>query len=163
MTIPPYLEHGEDFHAPSMGKPVQVYPKFSDNQRWISDILQRRAACLPDALRGRIADFSGGVVRDALQLGQLTLRNAIDAERAVQMEDLDGAIRAMVDQHRSALSDYDGIERFLRHVEQTGQLYPDPRLRDILLSQGMLLREEGRYRVHPITRLLIEAAPRQGQ
>ena len=98
------------------------------------------------------AEWSGGVVRDGLQLAGTACRRAMDDRSpTVEANHVQAAVRALREAFRSMISD-DPVSagQFLDEVRRSRQLPGNPVLRDRLLGNGIVLpNEDGSFRVHP--------------
>jgi hypothetical protein len=98
------------------------------------------------------AEWSGGVLRDGLQLAGLACRRAMDDRSpTVAPIHVQAAIHALRDAFRSMLSDDPvRVGQFLEEVRRSSRLPGNPVLRDRLLGNGIVLpNEDGSFRVHP--------------
>jgi hypothetical protein len=118
-------------------------------------VLSRRAGSVlpPDILHG-LSQYSGGVVRDALQLAVAACRNAMTAGRPqVALEDLTRAAMQQSEFFATLfIDDASTVSRLLEEVRSTHKL-PEASggLRDRLLAAGAILRDrERRFFVHPL-------------
>ena len=124
---------------------------------FVRGVVERRASRVfePDALDD-IAAYSGGVVRDGLQIAGIACRVAMSERSGASVT------KAHVRQGRDALAqsfesmisdDPAAVKSFLSHVEQQGTLPGSPELRNRLLGNGIVLpNADGTFRVHPCAR-----------
>jgi hypothetical protein len=104
-----------------------------------------------------IAEYGGGLPRDALQLAWRACRVAMDARSGkVDHIHVTRAVELMRQSYLTMLSDDSRrAQKFLGEVLTTKRLPSDPEMRDLLLGHGLVLRDDRGHHVHP---LLVEFA-----
>ncbi len=126
----------------------------SSDPAFVRNVVALRAGDVfdPTALDA-VAAFSGGVLRDGLQIASVACRHAMSERSAARVttvhvdyarETLRQSFQTMISDEPAAVAD------FLKQVADTGQLPGNPALRNRLLGNGIVLpTSDGTFRVHP--------------
>lgn len=128
-----------------------------NNPAFVRTVVERRAGDVfeRDALES-VAESSGGVVRDGLQIASVACRTAMSERSSprIAMSHVERGRDALRQSFQSMLSDEPVIaQQFLHHVDKTGQLPGEPELRNRLLGNGLVLpNPDGTFRLHPCAR-----------
>lgn len=106
----------------------------------------------------KIAELSGGVVRDGLQIASIACRAAMSERSSggVTEAHVERGRDALQQSFQSMLSDEPVLaQQFLQHVDKFGKLPGQPNLRNQLLGNGVVLpNPNGSFRVHPCAKHL---------
>lgn len=125
-----------------------------EDRSFVREVLHRRVgALLGEEEIEHLCKYSGGLVRDSIQLAADACQNALDQRSAqVQMAHVERACAQMRQMLVLALSDFtERAYKFLETVDEGGGLPGDPEMRDLTLSLNMIIEgEDGRFRVHPL-------------
>lgn len=153
MVIPSWALHG--FESPRQWQEVDVLDvSMHSGVEFVREVLTRRVGSVfEQAAVDRIADKSGGAVRDGLQLASLAARSALDEDQPrVLTRHVDEAVDEMRSTYKQIFSDdLPRARQFLKHVMTTGELPPDPDWRTRMLATSAVLpSEKGRFFVHPL-------------
>lgn len=159
IVIPLYLLYGSE--AGQLTERADVLSvEFKDENDWMQKVIEQRTnGLLSQDLIDRLVFFSGGVVRDGLQLTRMAFRSAIDNERDIHLVDVSFATNELENYYWAILSNRtEDARRFLIDVHKTNRLPGDQALRDIMLSQGIVLTSRpGSYIVHPLLLFRMES------
>jgi hypothetical protein len=121
---------------------------------FVEDVIARRAGDVIDVLAmSYLTQYSGGVVRDGLQLAASAARFALD--EGVAQVALNHAIAAVAEMRTSYKRIFsDDLMRardFLTHVLRAGELPADPEWRTRMLASGAVLPDpRGTFFIHPV-------------
>ncbi len=130
----------------------------SSDPAFVRNVIALRAGNVfePTAL-DRAAAYSGGVVRDGLQIASIACRKAMSERTAAKVTTahVEHGREALRQSFQTMISDEpDVVADFLKQVAHTGQLPGNPALRDRLLGNGIVLpNPDGTFRVHPCVTL----------
>lgn len=125
----------------------------SSDPAFVRNVVALRADVFEPTALDAVAAYSGGVVRDGLQLASIACRKAMSERTSAKVttahvehgrEALRQSFQTMISDDPTAVAD------FLKQVVDTGQLPGNPALRNRLLGNGIvLLNPDGTFRVHP--------------
>lgn len=153
IVVPSWTLYGWDSMEQYPDTEVLRIPVSSDTAFVRSVVAKRAGQVFEPAALDAVAQLSGGVVRDGLQIASLACRDAISQRISskVDVANVEHGQEALWQSFRSMLSDDPAAAKeFLQQVAQTGELPGNPALRNRLLGNGIvLLDQNGKFRVHP--------------
>lgn len=154
VVVPHWKMFGWNSYRMGDGIDVLQVPPVADGNFVVAVLSRRAGVVAEEGAWSLVAELSGYVLRDALQLASAACREAMDAGTARVTRDhvYAAAQRTLFDAYVSAFSD-DAAEawRFLAAVRTSGALSGSPLLRDRMLASGAVLPTgDGRFRIHPV-------------
>lgn len=133
--------------------PIKI-PAESTSMRFVFMVLRLRAFHVVGLdTTFFLAQMSGGLVRDAIQLAADACQIALDArEETVAQAHAEQAVKLMREGLELVLSDDpERAWKFLAQVHRNGELPANAAMRDLSLSLNLILEgADGRFRVHPL-------------
>jgi energy-coupling factor transporter ATP-binding protein EcfA2 len=153
IVVPSWTLYGWDTMEQYPDTEVLRIPVASDAAFVRSVLTKRVGEVFEPAAMSSVVAYSGGVVRDGLQIASMACRHAMSERISskVTLADVDHGRETLRQSFLTMISDDpNAVAAFLNTVKTNGTLPGNPPLRNRLLGNGIVLpNPDGTFRVHP--------------